>query len=112
MKEIGFYQPCHKKQYNGTTTDKRLPDLFSVLLPNHRHQIQVDKQVTERGKVMTENTAEGRQKQYRPQGLTVQPLPQEISGQSWTVTPNTVQEYILLFTLIFIIAGVRLTMII
>jgi hypothetical protein len=30
---------------------------------------------------MTENTAEGRQKQYRPQGLTVQPLPQEISGQ-------------------------------
>ena len=82
MKEIGFYQPCHKKQYNGTTTDKRLPDLFSVLLPNHRHQIQVDKQVTERGKVMTENTAEGRQKQYRPQGLTVQTLPQEISGQS------------------------------
>ena len=35
-----------------------------------------------RARVKAENTAEGRQKQYRPQGLTVQPLPQEISGQS------------------------------
>ena len=61
---------------------------------------------------MTENTAEGRQKQYRPQGLTVQTLPAEISGQSADGNSNTVQEYILLFTLIFIIAGVRLTMII